>query len=1372
MPIRLRPWIPPFACLAALAGPGRAIPVSKVLEQGPGRMRLEILVPAMRSEEVPGQGWRIACDGCQVPPAGSPDLPVFRVDVPAGETPGGQGQGGNGLRAGVRILEAENLAAGKLAPVPRTLDAVRIEYRPDPAAEAAMARGEVRVLEPQSIRGLRTRGVLIPLARPVPGGAIAARRLDVDLAWDPAFEAGPRRPPARKRGVSAAFPDLGERFFRIRVGDATVESLEEDRVYSVAFGDLAAKSRDIRGGVRIGDLRLYRGPRDTLTRSLGALPGSAGELAGTLREIPMEVVDDGDGTFDDGDTLRFFAHGTSLWKRAAGPAGPVRFVFSADPYAFGHDYFLAWSGKGAGPARRLEAAPVADVAGPVREVNRAYLRAERESAAGGCDVEGHADSTQGAVRFWHVLGLCRGVGRVSIPGGLVTSPSAVLQDWAAGTGDSILIGFRSFPPRNADEFGVYMAGGKLPLPYRGEPGSDGDAWYAWEGPAQGGDGFPLDSLVWNGGSLALEGYSIRYPRNLVWRGKPLWIFPETGGRSAWRVRDGAGLLCLRIVDGVGESLLRLDSEGRFADSLPEDADALYLVYDRAHPLDADAIAEDGLPEPGGALRDLAGGGGNRPEYLIMAPRALEREALALRDYRRDARRAEPLRAEVVRLEDVYRNFSSGRLSPTALRDFLRWALHRWEPGGAAANPLRYVLLFGNGHYDYRGIDAQRRAAPPLHVPTYQAYSGREAIATDDFFARLDSGETDLGTGGLDLAVGRLPAQTAEEAAAYLEKAKAWEDPGLAGEWRSRFLFAADDHLQRGRPGDLDDITWGHTNDTEKLARRVMAGDPAAFVERVYLLDYPLNSAFRKPQATQDLLGFMDRGVAAVNFVGHGSADQWADEVLLRTSDVQGSLSNRGRTPMVNAFSCMVGRYDAFLPGLSQVLVSAAGKGAIASISATRESFPLPNIALADAFYSLALPGGATEGSASVGEALNGAKNLGTDHKNPVNDAKYNLLGEPVLRLRKPGLRVVLAKCPDTLRALDCGTIQGTVEGGGGSGFLNVKILGAPEHRVYALPKDMDTQYVARRGPVIFSQTVPYVVGRFSLEYLIPARVPFGDTAARITAFAWDGGREMEGSIAVEGLAVRGQAGEGSCPDPDGGQGPRIRVTGCQDGETGGVDFPDRVRLDLPSCLRIQVEDSSGGVLSAQGPDEGTMVEIPGSLPPFHPQPGVDELFLKTYQLTLEAKAFRPGPHLLKVSAQDGYGNRSLRQIRLDLGAVENVRALSAYNVPNPVKRSGTAFYFSVLLPEPEIQVTAGGGDTTKRVEFEVRIHDQRGRVVKVLRNARSGQRWDGRDEWGRPLANGVYYYIVTARWNRQAEKPAAGESRPASSKRNILVLSR
>jgi hypothetical protein len=357
---------------------------------------------------------------------------------------------------------------------------------------------------------------------------------------------------------------------------------------------------------------------------------------------------------------------------------------------------------------------------------------------------------------------------------------------------------------------------------------------------------------------------------------------------------------------------------------------------------------------------------------------------------------------------------------------------------------------------------------------------------------------------------------------------------------------------------------------------------------------------------------------------------------------------------------------------------------------------------------------------------------------------------------------------DTIKALDCSVIKGKVAGGTGSGKVNLKIVAGAVHKTYEIGSGMKPQVVDKRGNILFERTFPYKGGAFETDYFIPKQISFGDSNAQVLLFAWDDSLEMEGTTAKTGLPISGTS--QACADDSDGKGPKIRITGCESKESGGIDFPDRVKLPLPYCLQINVEDSLGGVLSSTGPDEGTVLEIPGVMDPFHPLPGIDDLYFKSYQFSLDRQSLRPGEYLLKVSAQDGYGNMGTRQLRMDLTVDSSVAAFAAHNVPNPMKRAGTTFYFSATLPDKELEY--GVEQAGDRLFYDLRIFDQAGRVVARLDNVVSGSaKWDGRDRWGNLLANGVYFYQVTARQDLFDVSAKPGY-RTVSSRRNVLVISR
>lgn len=1386
MPFFLKPACLSAAVCAFLVADTWATVSQKILADSPRELVVEITTDGLKTW-VDKDASRFSIPGAsQVNRSGWPDVPAWRFDIVTGS---------NYPEARVEPLEVELLSkAGQklpVKPVGTWLTPKQAVYERNASAYAQLSSPKVHWESLGHLRGVGMASGFMPLiwldAAGLPAGYV--KKFRMTLVWSTA-----RNQPAslpnwvtekalNRQGASwqvdartTALPrraarssvNLSGQLIKLNIGDNDFDQFDEDGFYAVSFNQLVSAGFSHLVGARWENIRLYTGPKDTLPVYMDTLP----LVENTLREVPYEKIDRGaSGTFDAGDTLKFFAHGTSLWKRSTTQNNPIAWEFSNDPYSLTNAYFID-AGEKSGSAKVL-ATLTASPAGGAKNSGLTYLRGERDLSTNFCDLSDKLDQEAGYAWQWHWRGDClRGSTIPTVtfqPGDLNRPHIDALPGYA---GDSVYLGFFTYPINSSDVFEPRIQGVANAAFTNWE--SSRGSWYVLP------NGLPAgrlqwDALVWRGFDNRFDGYTVAYRREFKFEGQPFWIFPEAFGmRTAYRI-SGNGYRVLKVVDGLGETFIVPASDGTFSDSLAADADARYYVFATEKALPNSRLERDEIPTEGTAIRNLTTGDGLQPEYLIITHGDLVPAALQYKAYRADAARALPLRSAVVRVSDIYRQFSGGRVTPVAIRDFLRYALNHWHAGGRLQNPLKHVLILGDGHHDVRGIKSSTQSnAYPNLVPPYEDFTNlRDAICTDDFFVKLDPEdqrwipERSDPKALIDLAIGRVPVRSNEEALIYLNKVKQYEDPKNAGDWRSRVVLTADDHIQRGAPNDLDPITQGHTNDTERIGDVIQAQDPGVLLEKVYLVDYAMNATGRKPEAAQDLIDFLNRGTLAVNYVGHGAYNQWADEVLLYTNDALPRLRNVGKTTLLNSFSCTVGRFDNLQNDvLTELFVRQATDGAIAGISATRESFPGPNVDLSKAIYRRIFPSDNATTLMPLGMALQNAKNS-SETNSDVNDSKYALLGDPAILMRRHKLKVSLLSFPDTLRALDCGKMVGRVEGGSGKGSVRIQILSGSVRKVYELPSPMVTQYQDKRGSILYERTATYENGRFETEYFIPKKIAYGDTTAKIQIFAWDEKQEAEGSVAMLNLHIKGTATNSSCAVDNEKKGPRIRISGCDAEESGNVDLPDQVRMTLPYCFGIQVEDSTGGVVSGEGPDEGTSIEIPGVVEPFRPQPGIDNLYLKSYRYSLGKSELRPGSYLLKVRARDGYGNASMRQMAIEVVQDTLATTVSAYNVPNPMKRQGTTFRFSTLMPADDGEFLPVEG--TVRIAYQIKIHNQLGRLVQVLNAAKAeGTFWNGTDAFGNRLANGIYHYVVTATYD-----PGDGSGKKfLSSKRNTLVISR
>ncbi|MEY3398573.1 MAG: hypothetical protein RL220_1167, partial [Bacteroidota bacterium] len=125
---------------------------------------------------------------------------------------------------------------------------------------------------------------------------------------------------------------------------------------------------------------------------------------------------------------------------------------------------------------------------------------------------------------------------------------------------------------------------------------------------------------------------------------------------------------------------------------------------------------------------------------------------------------------------------------------------------------------------------------------------------------------------------------------------------------------------------------------------------------------------------------------------------------------------------------------------------------------------------------------------------------------------------------------------------------------------------------------------------------------------------------------------------------------------------------------------------------------------------------------------------------------RDGMYGLLVQARDKSGNSSGKMdYRIDFEVITRPTITEVMNYPNPFS-SSTQFVFTLtgteVPDEMKIQIMTVGG----RVVREIMGYELG--MLHIGRNI-TDYRWNGTDEFGDPLANGVYLYRVVARLNGQ-----------------------
>jgi hypothetical protein len=309
---------------------------------------------------------------------------------------------------------------------------------------------------------------------------------------------------------------------------------------------------------------------------------------------------------------------------------------------------------------------------------------------------------------------------------------------------------------------------------------------------------------------------------------------------------------------------------------------------------------------------------------------------------------------VVDIEDIYDEFSFGQKSPEAIKDFLAYAGSSWKRrpgyvlfgGDASLDPRDYL---GLGDWDF--------------VPTGLIDTRYMETASDDYLADFD------GDSRADLAVGRLPFRTVDEATRMVSKIIRYETSSPA----ESVLIASD-----------SDDQYSFEAASAQLKSLVPARFRVEEVRRGQLDDLTAKS---------EMIKAINRGQKIVNYIGHGSVDMWRGGMLTSTDIVK--LNNEDRLALFVMMTCLNGYFqDTTLDSLAESLLKAERGGAVAVWASSAMTVPDGQAVINRELYRLLFtPAGQ---SLRLGEATRRAKAA-------IGDSditrSWILFGDPTMRLK-------------------------------------------------------------------------------------------------------------------------------------------------------------------------------------------------------------------------------------------------------------------------------------------------------------------------------------------------------------------------------------
>ena len=489
-----------------------------------------------------------------------------------------------------------------------------------------------------------------------------------------------------------------------------------------------------------------------------------------------------------------------------------------------------------------------------------------------------------------------------------------------------------------------------------------------------------------------------------------------------------------------------------------------------------------------------------------------------------------LRVNIVPADELYNEFSSGTPDATAYRRYMKMLYDRAE---SDADMPRYLLMFGDGAWDNRMLSSDWRSLSPedflLCYESENSYSQFYSYVTDDYFCLLDDDEgQDVTRQGIDAAVGRLSARTANEAKIVVDKIYDYRTNAHAGAWQNTLCFMGDD-------GDNN----LHMTDADTVATSVHNLYPDFDIKKIYWDAYTrvsTSTGNRFPEVEDLVRQQMQAGALVMNYSGHGSVYIMSHEQSVKKSYFSERMSLR--LPLWVTASCDIMPFDGQQENFGELAMFNDYGGSIAFFGTTRTVYSRYNRLINKAFmrYVLSSPNGKRM---SMGEAVRQAKNgfasSGIEMER-INRMHYALLGDPALILAAPTLQatvdsingqLVSAQTGSSICQLKAGsvaTVKGHIEGQPSFNGLVTFIVRDVEEKVSGKQNDASTTYAFTfkdRPNTIYTGRDSVKNGEFAIRFSVPQDISYSDKTGLFLVYAVSSDKTQEAHGRNENFTLSG-----------------------------------------------------------------------------------------------------------------------------------------------------------------------------------------------------------------------------------------------------------
>ena len=729
----------------------------------------------------------------------------------------------------------------------------------------------------------------------------------------------------------------------------------------------------------------------------------------------------------------------------------------------------------------------------------------------------------------------------------------------------------------------------------------------------------------------------------------------------------------------------------------------------------------------------------RDMIIISAPSLVQQaERLAVAHREKDG-----LTVEVVTPEAIYNEFSSGTPDATAYRRLMKMFYDR---SSSLGNPPKYLLLFGDGIYDNRGISGEVQGVSWSNMLlTFQSQESLNvySYATDDYFAFLeDNSGSNFSRDKMCLGVGRFPIRTVTEATQMVDKTISYMENKDSGSWKNNVTFVADDG------NNEDSFTTNHMKQADQLAEAIEEMQPGFLVNKVYFDAYKRSSLGTYPDVHNEIEKLLKSGQLLINYTGHGSTTHWADESVWTQTDINNSSYKH--LPVWVTATCDFTRFDDVKTSAGESVFLNPTSGGIALFTTTRVVFSGNNANLNKALIDNLFQEGANS-RYTLGEAMMYTKR----QLNDSNKLNFILIGDPALKFAYPEYKArvtavngeAVSDEPFEFKALSRITVEGEILNPSGSfaadftGVLSSTIFDS-QSSITTLGNSSEKFTYLDYPNTIYIGRDSVRNGKFSFTFMVPKDISYSNKKGKLNLYASSETKEAQGSFFD---FIVGGTSDTAETDTIG---PKIRQIYLNDSS-----FVSGDKVNTTPYFVAKLWDKSGVNITGSSVGHDMMLTIDS-------MPSMSYNLNSYYALLPDSEneglvqfsipEMEPGMHTAEFKVWDILNNSTTYTFTFEVAEGLKPNLIEMYATPNPA-RDQVEFFLHHNRPESNLKVT-------------VMVYDMTGKFLWSTEKSGSSElfkayivTWNLTDNGGRRLRPGVYLYRAAISTNNSKEATKANK---------------